>query len=180
MTAPPWLRTISETLVAYAYAAMYPDKVERWSLMDAPILESQPLERNPAKSWRLHFNFHALMQRDLWPARERSIFDRIWNDFTGDPGKPDEATRNFFTATYAQPRNACGLCAVHRILSDAKATKSRADEADDARAGRGWREIFRRLAGRHHASYSDETFQEAAVKVGTLADGKNVRLKPSS
>src|SRR5207245_6302599 len=26
-----------------------------------------------------------------------------WNDFTGDPGRPDEATRNFFTATYAQP-----------------------------------------------------------------------------
>jgi len=36
-------------------------------------------------------------------GRERIYFDRIWNDFTGDPGKPDEATRNLFAATYAQP-----------------------------------------------------------------------------
>jgi pimeloyl-ACP methyl ester carboxylesterase len=36
-------------------------------------------------------------------GRERIYFDRIWNDFTGDPSQPDEATRNFFTATYAQP-----------------------------------------------------------------------------
>jgi hypothetical protein len=44
----------------------------------------------------------ALLER-LVAGRERIYFDRIWNDFTGDPGKPDEATRNFFTATYAQP-----------------------------------------------------------------------------
>jgi len=36
-------------------------------------------------------------------GRERIYFDRIWNDFTGDPGKPDDATRNFVAATYAQP-----------------------------------------------------------------------------
>ena len=26
-------------------------------------------------------------------------FDRIWNDFTATPSKPDEATRNFYAAT---------------------------------------------------------------------------------
>src|SRR5205807_6690213 len=26
-----------------------------------------------------------------------------WNDFTGNPSQPDEATRNFFATTYAQP-----------------------------------------------------------------------------
>jgi hypothetical protein len=36
-------------------------------------------------------------------GRERIYFDRIWNDFTGDRSQPDEATRNFFAATYAQP-----------------------------------------------------------------------------
>lgn len=36
-------------------------------------------------------------------GRERIYFDRIWNDFTGNPSQPDEATRNFFAATYAQP-----------------------------------------------------------------------------
>jgi pimeloyl-ACP methyl ester carboxylesterase len=43
------------------------------------------------------------MQNGSWLVRERIYFDRIWNDFTGDPSKPDEATRNFFAATYAQP-----------------------------------------------------------------------------
>jgi hypothetical protein len=41
------------------------------------------------------------MQNAWWRAANAST--RIWNDFTGDPGKPDEETRNFFTATYAQP-----------------------------------------------------------------------------
>jgi hypothetical protein len=48
-------------------------------------------------------------------GRERIYFDRIWNDFTADPGKPDEDTRNFFAATYAQPGGM--RAAVHRLLS---------------------------------------------------------------
>src|SRR5713101_8933165 len=43
------------------------------------------------------------MPKRLVAGRERIYFDRIWNDFTGDRSKPDEATRNFFAATYAQP-----------------------------------------------------------------------------
>jgi pimeloyl-ACP methyl ester carboxylesterase len=89
-------------MVAYAYAAMYPDKVERLVVMDAPIPGIDPwseILQNPGV-W--HFNFHGPDAERLVAGRERIYFDRIWNDFTGDPGKPDEDTRNFFAATYAQ------------------------------------------------------------------------------
>src|SRR6201993_1762701 len=90
-------------MVAYAYAALYPESVERLVVMDAPIPGVAPWDeivRNPAL-W--HFSFHGLDAERLVEGRERIYLDRIWNDFSGDPSKPDEATRNFFTATYAQP-----------------------------------------------------------------------------
>src|SRR6266550_1583027 len=119
-------------MVAYAYAAMYADKVKRLVVMDAPIPGIEPWNEieeecrnymctkmkillNPGV-WDLHFNFHgspaAIVPGIIPPGsaygpaaerlvagRERIYFDRIWDDFTGDPSKPDEATRNFFAAT---------------------------------------------------------------------------------
>ncbi len=90
-------------MVAYAYAAMYPDKVERLVVMDAPIPGIGPwveILQNPGV-W--HFNFNGPDAERLVAGRERIYLDRIWNDFTADPSKPDEATRDFFAATYAQP-----------------------------------------------------------------------------
>ena len=90
-------------MVAYAYAARYPDKVERLVVMDAPIPGIAPWEdivRNPAL-W--HFSFNGPDAERLVEGRERIYLDRIWNDFTGDPGKPDEATRAFYASQYAQP-----------------------------------------------------------------------------
>lgn len=90
-------------MVAYAYAARYPDKVERLVVMDAPIPGIAPWDdivRNPAL-W--HFSFNGPDAERLVEGRERIYFDRIWNSFTGDPGKPDEATREFYAKQYAQP-----------------------------------------------------------------------------
>lgn len=90
-------------MVAYAYAALYPDKVERLVVMDAPLPGIAPWDeigRNPAL-W--HFSFHGADAERLVEGRERIYLDRIWNDFTGDPGKPDEATRSYYAAQYAQP-----------------------------------------------------------------------------
>jgi pimeloyl-ACP methyl ester carboxylesterase len=90
-------------MVAYAYAARYPDKVERLVVMDAPIPGIAPWDdivRNPAL-W--HFSFNGPDAERLVEGRERIYLDRIWNAFTGDPGKPDEATRAFYAAQYAQP-----------------------------------------------------------------------------
>jgi pimeloyl-ACP methyl ester carboxylesterase/uncharacterized RmlC-like cupin family protein len=90
-------------MVAYAYAALYPDKVERLVVMDAPIPGIGPWDEIRLNPGVWHFNFHGPDAERLVAGRERIYLDRIWNDFTGDPSKPDEATRNFFAATYAQP-----------------------------------------------------------------------------
>lgn len=90
-------------MVAYAYAASYPDKTEKLVVMDAPIPGIEPWNQILLTPGVWHFNFHGPDAERLVAGRERIYFDRIWNDFTADPGKPDEATRNFFAATYAQP-----------------------------------------------------------------------------
>ena len=70
-------------MVAYAYAARYPDKVERLVVMDAPIPGIAPWDdivRNPAL-W--HFSFHGPDAERLVQGRERIYLDRIWNAFYG-------------------------------------------------------------------------------------------------
>jgi pimeloyl-ACP methyl ester carboxylesterase len=89
--------------IAYAYAAMYPDKVERLVVLDAPIPGIAPWNEILLLPRVWHFNFRGPDAERLVAGRERIYLDRIWNDFTGDSSQPDEATRNFFTATYAQP-----------------------------------------------------------------------------
>jgi quercetin dioxygenase-like cupin family protein len=90
-------------MVAYAYAATYPDKVERLVVMDAPIPGIEPWAQILLTPGVWHFNFHGPDAERLVAGRERIYLDRIWNDFTADPSKPDDATRDFFAATYAQP-----------------------------------------------------------------------------
>jgi pimeloyl-ACP methyl ester carboxylesterase len=90
-------------MVAYAYAALYPTKVERLVVMDAPIPGIAPWDeivRNPAL-W--HFSFHGPDAERLVEGRERIYLDRIWNDFSGDPTKPDEDTRAYYASQYALP-----------------------------------------------------------------------------
>ena len=91
------------TMVAYAYAARYPDKVDRLVVMDAPIPGIEPwdqLVRDP-RLW--HFNFRGPDAERLVAGRERIYLDRIWNDFAADPSKLDEATRAHYAAQYAKP-----------------------------------------------------------------------------
>ena len=111
-------------MVAYAYAAMYSDKVERLVVMDAPIPGIEPWNEILLNPGVWHFNFHGPDAERLVAGRERIYFDRIWNDFTGDPSKPDEATRNFFTATYAQPGGMrAGFAQFSAFSQDAKDNK---------------------------------------------------------
>jgi pimeloyl-ACP methyl ester carboxylesterase len=90
-------------MVAYAYTSLYPDKIERLVVMDAPIPGVAPWDdivRNPAL-W--HFSFHGADAERLVEGRERIYLDRIWNDFSGSPSQPDEATRAFYAAQYSLP-----------------------------------------------------------------------------
>jgi pimeloyl-ACP methyl ester carboxylesterase len=111
-------------MVAYAYAAMYPEKVERLVVMDAPIPGIDPWNEILLNPGVWHFNFHGPDAERLVEGRERIYFDRIWNDFTGDPTKPDEVTRNFFTATYAVPGGMrAGFAQFTAFSQDAKDNK---------------------------------------------------------
>jgi pimeloyl-ACP methyl ester carboxylesterase len=64
-------------MVAYAYAAMYPDKVERLVVMDAPIPGIGPWAEILQTPGVWHFNFHGPDAERLVAGRERIYFDRI-------------------------------------------------------------------------------------------------------
>jgi len=102
---------------------MYPDKVDRLVVLDAPIpASSLGMRFSWIRVW--HFNFHGPDAERLVAGRERIYLDRIWNDFTGDPSKPDEATRNVFAATYAQPGGMrAGFAQFTAFSQDAKDNK---------------------------------------------------------
>ena len=87
--------------------------------MDAPIPGIDPWNDILPQPGVWHFNFHGPDAERLVAGRERIYFDRIWNDFTADPRQsPDEATRNFFAATYAPTRrHACAGFAQFTALS---------------------------------------------------------------
>lgn len=91
------------TMVAYAYAARYPDKTTRLVVMDAPVPGIAPWDqivRSPAL-W--HFSFGGPDAERLVKGRERIYLDRFWNEFAGDPRKIDEATRVHYAKYYARP-----------------------------------------------------------------------------
>ena len=90
-------------MVAYAYAAQYPDEVERIVLMDAFL----PGVGDWTKVWLLrdlwHFHFYGKTPLALVKGRERTYFEHFWNDFAADPAKSvSEADRRFYTKSYAQ------------------------------------------------------------------------------
>lgn len=91
------------TMVAYAYAARYPDKVSRLVVMDAPVPGVAPWDQLILDPRLWHFNFGGKDAERLVAGRERIYLDRFWNDFAGNPAKVDDATRAHYTRLYAQP-----------------------------------------------------------------------------
>jgi len=90
------------TMVAYAYAARYPEKTEKLVVMDAPVPGIPPWDsivRLPAL-W--HFDFGGPDAERLVAGRERIYLDRFWNEFAGDRTKIDEATRQHYAKLYAR------------------------------------------------------------------------------
>jgi pimeloyl-ACP methyl ester carboxylesterase len=90
-------------MVGFAFAALHPDRVNRFVLIDAPIPGVGPWEeilRNPLL-W--HFRFGGPDMERLVAGRERIYLDRFWNDFAADPRRITEATRQHYAALYALP-----------------------------------------------------------------------------
>ena len=115
------------TMVAYAYAARYPNKTTRLVIIDSPIPGIPPwnqIVRLPAL-W--HFNFGGPDAERLVSGRERIYLDRFWNEFAGDPSKIDEATRRHYATIYARPG------AMHSAFAQFLAIGQK-DEADNLKA----------------------------------------------
>jgi pimeloyl-ACP methyl ester carboxylesterase len=90
-------------MVAYAYAAQFPDATERLALLEAPLPGIAPWEeilKNP-RVW--HFGFHGPHAERLVAGRERIYLDRFWDEFAADPSKLTEADRARWTLAYAAP-----------------------------------------------------------------------------
>jgi pimeloyl-ACP methyl ester carboxylesterase len=91
-------------MVAYAYAAQYPNEVESIVLMDAFL----PGVGDWTHVWLLrdlwHFHFYGETPLKLVAGRERIYFEHFWNDFAADRDHSiPEADRQFYAAAYAQP-----------------------------------------------------------------------------
>lgn len=91
------------TMVAYAYAARYPDKTDRLIVMDAPVPGIPPWDQIVRLPALWHFDFGGPDAERLVAGRERIYLDRFWNEFAGDPSKIDEATRQHYALLYARP-----------------------------------------------------------------------------
>ena len=91
-------------MVAYAYAAQYPNEVDRIALMDAFL----PGVGDWTTVWLLrdlwHFHFYGETPLKLVAGRERIYFEHFWNDFAADrKHSVPEADRRFYARSYAQP-----------------------------------------------------------------------------
>ena len=98
-------------MVAYAYAAMYPQEVEKLALMDAflpGVGEWRAVYDNPGV-W--HFRFYGATPEALVKGRERIYFEHFWNDFAADKTRSiPEADRRAYVMEYARPgRMAAGF-----------------------------------------------------------------------
>jgi pimeloyl-ACP methyl ester carboxylesterase len=91
-------------MVAYAYAAQYPNEVDRIVLMDAFL--------PGVGSWRdvwlmrdlWHFHFYGKTPLALVHGRERIYFEHFWNDFAANPAHSvSERDRRLYAKAYARP-----------------------------------------------------------------------------
>jgi len=91
-------------MVAYAYAAQFPQGTERLVLMDAFL----PGIGDWTHVWLMrdlwHFHFYGEVPLALVKGRERTYFEHFWNDFAADPKHSvPEADRRFYAKEYAKP-----------------------------------------------------------------------------
>ena len=91
-------------MVAYAYAAQFPQATERLVLMDAFL----PGIGDWKNVWLMrdlwHFHFYGDVPLALVKGRERTYFEHFWNDFAADKNHSvPEADRRFYAKAYAHP-----------------------------------------------------------------------------
>ena len=90
-------------MVGYALAALYPSRITRWVVIDAPLPGIGNWEEIKQSPLLWHFNFRGPDEERLVAGRERIYLDRFYNELSADPRKIDEATREHYAALYARP-----------------------------------------------------------------------------
>jgi pimeloyl-ACP methyl ester carboxylesterase len=90
-------------MVGYAFAAQFPDRVTRWVAMDAPLPGIGNWDKIVLSPLLWHFNFRGPDVERLVHGRERIYLDRFWDELSANPKAIDEATREHYSAIYAQP-----------------------------------------------------------------------------
>ena len=91
-------------MVAYAYAAQYPDEVDRIVLMEAFLPGVGEWNNVFLLRDLWHFHFFGKTPLALVTGRERIYLEHFWNDFAADAQKSvPEADRKFYAKEYARP-----------------------------------------------------------------------------
>jgi pimeloyl-ACP methyl ester carboxylesterase len=91
-------------MVAYAYAAQYPNEVEKLVLLEAPIPGIgdiwQKIYTTPGL-WHFHFVFSPIAL-ELVRERERLFLEHFWQTLSPHPETFSEADRRLYATAYAQ------------------------------------------------------------------------------
>jgi pimeloyl-ACP methyl ester carboxylesterase len=90
-------------MVGFAFAALYPARVTRFVLIDAPIPGVGPWEEILKNPLLWHFRFGGPDMERLVAGRERIYLDRFWNEFSATPARFTEAAREHYAKLYALP-----------------------------------------------------------------------------
>ena len=90
-------------MVGFAFAAMHPQRLRRFVLIDAPVPGVGPWEEVLKNPLLWHFRFGGPDMERLVAGRERIYLDRFWNEFSADPAKFTEASREHYARLYALP-----------------------------------------------------------------------------
>jgi pimeloyl-ACP methyl ester carboxylesterase len=90
-------------MVGYAFAAQYPDRVTKLVIIDAPLPGVGPWDQIVRSHALWHFSFWGPDAERLVKGRERIYLDRFWNEFSADPKKFSEASREHYATLYARP-----------------------------------------------------------------------------
>ena len=90
-------------MVAYAFTEQNQKRVTRLVLIDAPVPGIGPWDEILKNPLLWHFRFGGPDMERLVAGRERIYLDRFWNEFSADPKKFDEASREHYAKLYARP-----------------------------------------------------------------------------
>ncbi|MET0807508.1 MAG: alpha/beta hydrolase [Pseudoxanthomonas sp.] len=90
-------------MVGFAFAAQFPQRVSTLTLIDAPIPGVGPWEEVLKNPLLWHFRFGGPDMERLVAGRERIYLDRFWNEFSANPARFSEVSRQHYAALYALP-----------------------------------------------------------------------------